>query len=373
MKFLDKKLQDMDTMTQEKNDPNSNYETKPLLSICIPTYNRSQTLKICLQSILDQIKGYENDIEVIVSDNCSSDDTQELVKSMQKKGPIRYNRNDTNIGAGPNFLLLSNVLSQGEYCWLIGDDDFIRKESLPRLISTMKKHPNIDLFYTNGMHIDIDKILTSKNIFSSSQFSDNLKTDGYDFRDREMESIDDLIDPKIDRSFLGAIMYSIFRRKIWLGSSDKVEVSKNDFKNAMTTFPHAVILVDGMRGRKVFYFGNPLIVVGEGARLWRNEYPMVAHIRLLELLDIYEFLGINKKQIKKCRKSVLLYNASKIVYLSIKNDGLENQYVDYKKSINKYLGYWEFWISFPIDFVWRISKIIRGFKKKIHLLMSKID
>ena len=61
----------------------------PLLSICIPTYNRSKSLRICLLSILSQTKGYEEDVEVVVSDNCSDDDTMQVVEWAREYGPLR--------------------------------------------------------------------------------------------------------------------------------------------------------------------------------------------------------------------------------------------------------------------------------------------
>ena len=327
----------------------SSEEKGPLLSICVPTYNRSKTLKICLASIMEQVMGYEDDVEVIVSDNCSSDDTREVVGWAQDLGPIKYNRNESNIGAGPNFFLLVNQLAKGEYCWLIGDDDFLRKDSLSRLLRVMKENPAVEMYYTNAMRLGLSNLEKEmKGVVSSAQFPDDLMTESMDFNDREMRSIDELIDPKIDKSFLGALMCSIFRRKIWLEYSSKVEVSKNDFRDVKTTYPHAIILVMGMKGRRVYRFGNPLIVVGDGLRTWSDEYPMVAHIRLLELLDIYESLGMDQKQIRKCRGSVLLNTVPQIVFLSIKYDGGCRDLVDYKKSISKYMTYCEFWLSFVV-------------------------
>ena len=53
-------------------------DVKPLLSICIPTYNRSGYLEQCLESIVHQERFDE--IEVIISDNCSTDDTEAVCK-----------------------------------------------------------------------------------------------------------------------------------------------------------------------------------------------------------------------------------------------------------------------------------------------------
>ena len=58
---------------------------KPLLSICVPTYNREIYLQECLDSIISQDSFDEDTIEIIISDNASTDGTQSLIKKYQEK------------------------------------------------------------------------------------------------------------------------------------------------------------------------------------------------------------------------------------------------------------------------------------------------
>lgn len=82
---------------------------KPLLSICIPTYNRSSYLEKTLDSIINQ-NGFDNRVEIIISDNCSTDDTRDLcLKYSEKFHNIKYFCNDSNL-ADRNFAL---ALSRG--------------------------------------------------------------------------------------------------------------------------------------------------------------------------------------------------------------------------------------------------------------------
>ena len=60
------------------------YIIQPLVTLCIPTYNRSQFLEKCLAQIVCQ-KGFDERIEVVILDNCSTDNTKEIVKSFTKK------------------------------------------------------------------------------------------------------------------------------------------------------------------------------------------------------------------------------------------------------------------------------------------------
>lgn len=57
-------------------------DIKPYLSICIPTYNRSEVLK---ESLMQLLKYEGDDIEVVISDNCSPDNTEEVVRGLQIK------------------------------------------------------------------------------------------------------------------------------------------------------------------------------------------------------------------------------------------------------------------------------------------------
>jgi glycosyltransferase involved in cell wall biosynthesis len=100
-----------------------------LISICIPTYNRAHYLRKCIESVL----GYQtDDIEIIIQDNYSPDDTEQVVKSFQDKR-IRYFRNQSNIGARLNVRTIINH-AQGDYCLFLTDDDML----IPGAISEIK-------------------------------------------------------------------------------------------------------------------------------------------------------------------------------------------------------------------------------------------
>lgn len=75
-------------------------ENKPLLSICIPTWNRSENLRACLESLIAQPEFLTEDVEIIISDNYSPDSgaTEALGKSYAEKYTnIHYFRNERGI------------------------------------------------------------------------------------------------------------------------------------------------------------------------------------------------------------------------------------------------------------------------------------
>lgn len=109
----------------------------PLLTIAIPTYNRAKFLERCLNSIVDQIKGQESLIELIVSDNCSTDNTHEVIERIILKGiPIQYIKNVENKGADFN-IAQCYIMAQGKYVVAFGDDDIIVKGGLQKILEIL--------------------------------------------------------------------------------------------------------------------------------------------------------------------------------------------------------------------------------------------
>jgi len=94
-----------------------------VLSIAVPTFNRAQLLDGLLRSIVQEITSWPSDLELIVSDNASTDGTNDVVIDFIQRGyPIRFLRNETNIGPEDNFGRCFDSAT-GKYFWMIGDDE----------------------------------------------------------------------------------------------------------------------------------------------------------------------------------------------------------------------------------------------------------
>jgi glycosyltransferase involved in cell wall biosynthesis len=124
------------------------------LSICIPTYNRADKIRECLEHLIPQVEPLA--IPIYVSDNASTDLTQDIVIEMQNRyNFIFYSRNETNLGADRNYeVVLKSSVS--EYSWLLGDDDKIKDGCLPAILSCMQKN-DLDLIVVNGGVLNLDK------------------------------------------------------------------------------------------------------------------------------------------------------------------------------------------------------------------------
>jgi acetyltransferase-like isoleucine patch superfamily enzyme len=125
-----------------------------LLSICIPTYNRADFLKKTLETITQQsIFVDTTEVEIVISDNCSSDNTEVVGRlfSSEYPGKIRYFRNESNVGPDVNFEIALSK-GNGSYLKLHNDNLLVRNGSLAEILKVIKatllEKPII--FLTNG-------------------------------------------------------------------------------------------------------------------------------------------------------------------------------------------------------------------------------
>jgi len=93
----------------------------PILTVILPTYNRSAMLLEALRSISQQsFKNYE----CIIADNASTDDTSSVCATFTTDKRFRYIRRENNIGAIANISNAVCKLASGKYCVILSDDDY---------------------------------------------------------------------------------------------------------------------------------------------------------------------------------------------------------------------------------------------------------
>lgn len=122
------------------------FAPKTLLSIAFITYNRRKYLAKSLPIVLEQVENLDG-VEVLVSDNASTDDTRQLVAKWQARYKnLRYHCNETNVTAEENVhCAIEN--SQGAYVLVLGDDDYFSAAALNILLTAIKQNRGDALFY----------------------------------------------------------------------------------------------------------------------------------------------------------------------------------------------------------------------------------
>lgn len=140
---------------------------QPLLTIAIPTYNRKEFINIALESIYSQ---YDKRVEVIVSDNCSTDGTEEYIRL--KYPQVNYYKNEKNVGM-ENFQRCYKR-ANGKFVWLLGDDDVITEGSLAYILDFLDINQNLSLIFLN--HTSFSGIYKGLNNCTEA-FIKNINTD----------------------------------------------------------------------------------------------------------------------------------------------------------------------------------------------------
>lgn len=232
---------------------------KPDLSICIPTYNRSKFLLECLQSITSQLNRYNMDkVEVIISDNASQDETEDVVKKFQRRfSNIFYFKNNKNIGIEKN-LLKAGTYAKSSYIWFMSDDDLQNKGSIDLIIKTLQnKKPDVVFINLDAFNTLNNKII-GKNLLGiyRSLFVYNRK-DLYEFLSYKFPYSVDWI----------TTFYSILiiNREILLQS---VRLS-NIYKTKYDMFPHELGIFYSKKDYKIFFLPNRLVRYREGNSSWK--------------------------------------------------------------------------------------------------------
>lgn len=122
---------------------------KPFLTIGIPTYNRAEKINRLLGILKKQIveEGLSDLIEVFISDNCSTDDTNSVLKNHSVSNlNINHFVQKNNVGFDLNVLSVYSK-TQGEYLWLLADDDIPKDGTLTKIVAGLKSFaPSVLLF-----------------------------------------------------------------------------------------------------------------------------------------------------------------------------------------------------------------------------------
>src|SRR5947209_2458660 len=116
----------------------------PRVTIIIPTVNRAHLLVRAIESALAQTC---EELEVIVSDNGSTDATPEVVARYQGRSNLRTFRHPSTINAAKHGQFLIEQ-ARGEFLVCLSDDDFLESEFVDQTLAIFDQHPSISFVYT---------------------------------------------------------------------------------------------------------------------------------------------------------------------------------------------------------------------------------
>mgnify|MGYP000383180639 CR=1 FL=1 len=215
------------------------------LSICIATYGRGQFIGETLSSIISQI---EPEVELVIVDGASPDNTHEIVAEHQKYYPaLRYYRESENSGVDRDFDK-AVVYANGEYCWLMTDDDLMMPGAIRQILSSINDGHDLIVANSEVRTVDFSKVLKPRLLDISSD-----KEFGAETADKFFNEVANCL------SFIGSV---IIRRQVWL-DRDRSSYFGTLFVHVGVIFQHPPIV-------NVKCIANPLVVIRYGNAMWTS-------------------------------------------------------------------------------------------------------
>lgn len=260
-----------------------------LLSICVPTFNGASSIKTCVESILAARAGHEDEIEVIISDNGSEDNTFEIIDAIHENN-YHVHRNEHNLGFKMNLCKLIDDYARGEFIWTIGDDDLISSHSIELFL---KYYRNMDLMLLKNEMLSVEKndaLLRECNL--------SAKRCSY------FEAVDSIASGgNILATFMSC---AIFKRSV-VSKIDKSLIQEDDWKSFSSIFPNGFLLYTGFSGsEKVYCVDDTFVYSLPIQRPWAD---MMIYIQTKVLPEFY--LDICKKdydvfkRLKRTRRIII--------------------------------------------------------------------
>ncbi|MBC8103829.1 MAG: glycosyltransferase family 2 protein [Cytophagales bacterium] len=273
-------------------------DSQPLLSICVPTYNRSAWLRASLDYALPQVLEANGEVELIVSDNCSTDDTPVLVRALQEKYPLRYLRNGENIGFLPNMARVTTE-AVGKFIWVMGDDDFLRPGALRRVLDVIRHHSDVSMIHINYSSYPVSGPPTG--LIPLSEFEKLTHRMRQDTSSRYVEKVKELVAG--DENCFTPIYATVFQ-KIHGAAAFQSCLQYKQWEHAESVIPHAFYVAHNMLELPAYYVGDPFVVTASDTS-WSKYLAGYYMIYLPQLYKLLEGKGADRKALNEHRLATL--------------------------------------------------------------------
>lgn len=265
---------------------------RPLLSICIPTYNRAELLNTCLATILPQTVNFPLEVEVCVSNNASTDETQGVLKKYGERFSFHCHQNATNVGLIGNITLVAGSLAKGEYVWLLGDDDLLAFDAIPKVVNMLKqvKEQDLDLVALNVGYYASERRPQARDV--EGGVIDSPKTKLRRFDTEGIVPFEQLLEgPCVDFT---AMYASIVRQRLW-ATEFPSPFEGQPFASVRSTYPHAWLIARHLPGKLAGVLRNPVVCNYEMPSeqfSWSKFHALTVVLHATALLKMFETHGV---------------------------------------------------------------------------------
>ncbi|TAK97862.1 MAG: glycosyltransferase, partial [Verrucomicrobia bacterium] len=170
------------------------------LSICIATLNRAAFIGETLESIVTQLT---DEVEIVVVDGASTDQTGEIVKSFAARFPrLRYLRLEQKGGVDQDYCKTVDM-ARGEYCWLFPDDDLLKPGAVAAVLAATRKNYSLIVVNAEVRSVDLSACLQPSRVRFTE---DRIYATEAPARNQLLADVGNYL------SFIGGV---VIRRDIW--------------------------------------------------------------------------------------------------------------------------------------------------------------
>lgn len=265
----------------------------PRLSVCIPTFQRPDLLEACLATVLPQTQPFGDEVECVISDNASADETEAVITRYAEQFPLRHFRNDTNIGILGNITKVVTERARGEYVLLIGDDDTLIAGAVERIVNQLREEPAPAMVALNVGFLPQDSRPSPAELRGGVRLAPahclraGMPSGRYSFEQL-------LTGPCADFTASYSV---ILRRQAWLDAFPTPYLDP-PFTCVRDTYPHAFIIATSLTGCRACFIAEPSIMVFEMPAeqfSWSRYRAVNSLVHATGLLHLYEKHGVSRR------------------------------------------------------------------------------
>jgi glycosyltransferase involved in cell wall biosynthesis len=251
--------------------------SQEVLSICIPTRNRPEKLKLTVSTFLRQIKSLN--VKIYISDNSDDESTMQLLAenfSSHNESLVYFKNEDKYKTFQSNFLNLV-YRSKGQYLWFFGDDDLPYDYALDKIFSRLDESPD----FIEVKYVGYDEKLEMVLPYWNGTIENDARIDKDHFIDELISTI----------PFNGFISFMIMKRNYILDSiNNKLMNLKSNY---IQTYIWAIALISMPQSSFGYSIGVPLVKWREdfGNRRSNSGWSKSRFLLALEHREIYVLLS----------------------------------------------------------------------------------
>ena len=249
----------------------------PLLSICIPTWNRADSLRKTLGSLVAALPGLPaGSIELCLSDNASTDATPLVIAEARNLGiPVRTTRLAENAGFSGNYWSVAS-LATARFTWITGDDDAFDPEGLAALVTSLAT-------------LSGDLIL-----INSSPWKAGAKS----LPDQEINGLEGYFATLgiFHASFIGNSVYSTVSLRPFIGHPATLA----------SAYPHMAPVFGLLHSGRCRFVNLRPVTMDDSSRSWRARQPLLTSIDMARLASDLAFTDSACRLATRARTYILL-------------------------------------------------------------------